>query len=41
MRYKAVVSYDGSAYHGFQIQGKDNTVQAELEAYLPLFIKNT
>ena len=41
MRYKAVVAYDGSAYHGFQIQGKDNTVQAELEAVLAIIHKNT
>lgn len=39
MRYKAVVAYDGSAYHGFQIQGKDNTVQAELEAVLAIIHK--
>jgi tRNA pseudouridine38-40 synthase len=31
---KMVVEYDGTAYHGFQIQARLNTIQAELERAL-------
>lgn len=31
-RIKMAIEYDGSRYHGFQIQDNANTVQAELEA---------
>ena len=31
MRYKCVVSYDGSLFHGFQSQGDLRTVQSEIE----------
>lgn len=33
-RYKFTVSYNGSAYYGFQIQGRQKTVQLELENVL-------
>jgi len=33
-RYKCEISYDGSAYCGFQIQPKDRTVQGEIEKAL-------
>ncbi len=33
-RYKAVISYDGSAFSGFQIQPNGRTIQAELEKAL-------
>ena len=31
MRYKAVISYDGTLFHGFQKQKKHRSVQEELE----------
>lgn len=34
MRYRAVVAYDGTAYHGFQRQANAPSVQGELEAAL-------
>lgn len=33
-RYKAIISYNGSAYSGFQIQPNGRTIQAELEKAL-------
>jgi len=30
-RIKMIIEYDGSNYHGFQIQKNAHTVQAELE----------
>ncbi|HKM30447.1 MAG TPA: tRNA pseudouridine(38-40) synthase TruA [Bacilli bacterium] len=39
MRYKCVVSYDGSNYHGFQVQGKLRTVQKEIEDVLAIITK--
>ena len=30
-RYKMIVAYDGSAYHGWQIQPKHATIQGEME----------
>ncbi|RCW63540.1 tRNA pseudouridine(38-40) synthase TruA [Saliterribacillus persicus] len=34
MRYKAVISYDGSNFSGYQIQPKQRTVQGEVEKAL-------
>ena len=34
MRYKIRLSYDGSAFCGWQIQPKDRTVQGDLEKAL-------
>jgi len=31
MRYKAVISYDGTLFHGFQKQKNHRSVQEELE----------
>ena len=39
MRYKCIVSYDGSNYHGFQVQGKLRTVQKEIEDVLFIITK--
>lgn len=36
-RYKAVISYDGTQYAGFQVQPNANTVQAEIEKTLKRF----
>jgi len=41
MRYKCTVSYDGSAFHGFQCQPKLRTVQGEIEKVLRIITKNT
>ncbi len=40
-RYKCTISYDGSAYCGFQIQPKDRTVQGEIERALKKLHKGT
>jgi len=37
MRYLIKLSYDGSAFHGWQIQSNAHTVQAEMEQKLSLF----
>lgn len=34
VRYKAVIAYDGTHYHGFQTQDNAHTVQAEIEKTL-------
>ena len=34
MRVKCVVSYDGSKFHGFQVQDKQRTVQGEIQKAL-------
>ena len=39
MRYKAVVMYDGTLFHGFQIQEDLRTVQKEIEAVLKIVTK--
>ena len=31
MRYKCIVSYDGTCFHGFQVQPNLRTVQEEIE----------
>ena len=31
MRYKCIISYDGTNFHGFQTQLNKRTVQEELE----------
>lgn len=40
MRYKCTVSYDGTNFHGFQIQGTLRTVQLEIENVLKKVLKN-
>ena len=37
-RYKIVVQYDGTNYHGWQIQKNHKTIQGELEKALSDFI---
>ena len=37
-RYKIVVHYDGTNYHGWQIQKNHKTIQGELEKALSDFI---
>lgn len=39
MRYKCIVSYDGTLFHGFQVQGRLRTVQSEIEAVLLIILK--
>nr|WP_144924426.1 tRNA pseudouridine(38-40) synthase TruA [Paenibacillus bovis] len=39
-RYKAIVSYDGSTFSGYQIQPKARTVQGELERALGMMHKS-
>lgn len=34
VRYKAVIAYDGTNYHGFQVQERARTVQEEIEKVL-------
>ncbi len=34
MRVKCIVSYDGSKFHGFQVQNKERTVQGEIQKAL-------
>lgn len=34
MRVKCIVSYDGSKFHGFQVQDKERTVQGEIQKAL-------
>jgi tRNA pseudouridine38-40 synthase len=40
MRYKCTVAYDGSLFHGFQIQGDLRTVQLEIENVLLIITKS-
>ena len=37
-RYFITFAYDGTAYHGWQVQPNGNTVQAELEKALSLLL---
>jgi len=39
LRYFIVFSYDGTAYHGWQIQPNGNSVQAELQKALSLILR--
>lgn len=39
MRYKCTVSYDGSSFHGFQVQNDLRTVQLEIEQVLHIITK--
>lgn len=39
MRYKCIVAYDGSLFHGFQVQGELRTVQLEIEKVLLIITK--
>jgi tRNA pseudouridine38-40 synthase len=39
MRYKCIVAYDGTNFHGFQVQGDLRTVQSEIEAVLLIITK--
>ena len=41
VRYKAVIAYDGTHYHGFQTQDNAHTVQAEIEKHLKSLIINS
>lgn len=40
MRYKCICSYDGSLFHGFQVQGNLRTVQSEIERVLKEVLKS-
>lgn len=40
MRYKAIVMYDGTLFHGFQSQTNLRTVQEEIEKVLLIICKN-
>ncbi|MBQ9862369.1 MAG: tRNA pseudouridine(38-40) synthase TruA, partial [Lachnospiraceae bacterium] len=40
MNIKLVIEYDGTAYHGYQIQENAHTVQAELEKALRVLVKD-
>ena len=40
MRYFIWLSYDGTAYHGWQIQPSGNSVQAELQRALSLLLRS-
>lgn len=40
MRYKCIVSYDGTNFHGFQTQKDLRTVQSEIEDVLKIILKN-
>lgn len=39
MRYKCICSYDGTLFHGFQVQGELRTVQGEIENVLKIIHK--
>lgn len=39
MRYKCIVSYDGTNFHGFQVQDNLRTVQEEIEKVLKVITK--
>ncbi len=40
MRYFAQISYNGTNYHGWQVQPNANTVQAEVEKAFGIILKN-
>ena len=39
MRYKCICAYDGTLFHGFQVQKGLRTVQEEIEAVLLIIHK--
>lgn len=39
MRVKLIVAYDGTAYHGWQLQKNGNTIEAELNKHLSALLK--
>lgn len=39
MRVKLVVAYDGTAYHGWQLQKNGNTIEAELNKHLSALLQ--
>ncbi len=39
MRYFITISYDGTAYHGWQIQPNGNSIQAELQRALSILLR--
>lgn len=39
VRVKCSVSYDGSKFHGFQVQNKLRTVQGEIQKALKIYAK--
>ncbi len=39
MRYKVIISYDGSNFNGFQVQNDSRTIQGEIEKALKLVTK--
>ena len=41
MRYFMTLSYDGTRYHGWQIQPNGNTVQAEIEKALSVLLRRS
>ena len=38
-RIKCIVSYDGSKFHGFQVQNQFRTVQGEIQKLLKIYVK--
>lgn len=38
-RIKCIVSYDGSKFHGFQVQNQFRTVQGEIQKAIKIFVK--
>ena len=39
MRVKLIVAYDGTAYHGWQLQKNGNTIEAELNKHLSALLQ--